>query len=114
MEHAYLASLLVFGSFGLWYIVGASSISWLWMRFLGTDEERKAQLVLAIETKSRTKAVSVAVKTWLRAMIGCPWCFGFWEGLVFGYMIWRIPLLALALGCVICGTNGILSRFARD
>lgn len=113
MEMLHKALLIVFGSFGLWYIVGASSISVLWLRFIRTSDVSPEGLAKAKEEKKVGQLLLIAAKAWINGMVSCPWCFGFWEGLIIGLVVWHSMLLALVLGCAVCATNGLLASFSR-
>jgi hypothetical protein len=106
------------GAFGLAYIVGHSTISLPFRRWLGGTPE-----LPPTETSPGMPAVPGAlgpVGDFLCEMLECPACFGFWIGLVGGSALffdavpWPQRLgWSFWLGCVTSGHNFMMGRWTR-
>lgn len=86
-----------FAAFGFAYIVGHSKIS--------------LPFRMTLDPVSGTMRFRF-VRTWLLALIECPACLGFWQGLLFGALVrptWN-PYHWSVLALITCATNLILAK----
>lgn len=91
---------LLLASFGAAYITGHSTISLPFRVLLGGAKN---------DVYERKAAIPV-VGPFLVALLECPACFGFWQGLVLGWQLGVPAGAVLVWGCAISGSNFILAR----
>lgn len=111
--------LYLLGAFGLAYIVGHSAIS-LPLRIVlsGLPELRDEEGRLK---RSKLPGKLGPLGDFLGALIECPACFGFWEGVIASTFLFSPPSLnwlarigwAFAVGCITSGFNFIVGRLTN-
>lgn len=112
-------ALYLIGAFGLAYIVGHSVISLpLRIALSGLPEMRDED---GRVLRGRIPGKIGPLGDFLGALIECPACFGFWEGVAASVIIFAPPEpgwlarigWALAVGCITSGFNFIVGRLTR-
>lgn len=86
-------------AFGLAYIVGHAKISLFFRVLIGG-------------TPSGGKPLIPVVGPFLVDLVECPACFGFWEGLAYGWITTNF-VGGLWFGCLTSGSNFLLGRFTK-
>lgn len=115
-------------AFGLAYIVGHSTISLPFRKWLGGTPAKDDPTLYLTPMPAKPGALG-PLGDFLTALIECPACFGFWCGLIaalsgmipvhpeFSDTIWpstwRWFTWPVMLGCVTAGSNFALSRLTR-
>jgi hypothetical protein len=109
-------SLYLLGAFGLAYIVGHSAISLpVRIALSGLPEQRDGNGAIVVP---RRPGKFGPLGDFLGALIECPACFGFWEGVAASFIIFghqdagwlACAGWAVAVGCITSGFNFIAGR----
>lgn len=104
-------------AFGLAYIVGHSTISVGFRRFLGGSPGQIGVPELNQPARLPVPGSLGPAGEWLCELLECPACFGFWLGLVAGLAGPDVPEFKsfnpVMVGCVTSGSNFLLGRLTR-